>query len=196
MEGAFLLDGHMKIEKKIVLLAPIDRKKTLILKALTWDEDNKLTNDSTNDDGVVDTTKLSWLRIETVSGLTVEQVDAMPQPDINLIKNFVVSTISKTAEEIAKELDFKFEKHKDPMVKNLLQPLGDGTKSYKLKYPTGKLTKILDQETDDERRTFTLCEFCTGLTEFQLKSMSTPDWNSLQDILDKFLGKTSEFFRQ
>lgn len=196
MKGAFLLDGHMKIEKKIALLASVNRKKTLTLKALTWDEDNKLTLDSTNDDGVLDPNKLSWLRIEKVSGLTVEQVDEMPQPDINSIKNFINSTITKKAEDIAKELDLKFEQHKDSMVKLLLQPLGDGTTSYKLKYPTGKLTKILEQETDDERRTFALCEFCTGLNELQLKSMSTPDWNSLQDILDKFLGKTSEFFRQ
>lgn len=195
MEGAFLLDGHMKIEKKFTLLVPIGRKKTLTLKALTWDEDQKLTEAST-EDGVLDSTKLSWLRIEAVSGLDVDQVNDMSQPDINTIKGFVVSTISKSATDIAKELDIKFEQQKDPMVKNLLQLLGDGTTSYKLRYPTGKLTKILELETNDERRTFTLCEFCSGLNELQLKSMSTPDWNSLQNILDKFLGKTAEFFRQ
>ncbi|MGL6027365.1 MAG: hypothetical protein ACRC0U_09875 [Vibrio sp.] len=184
----------MKIEKKIALLAPIGDISNVTLRMLTWQKDQELT-ELAKVKGKIDPLKLSWLRMEAVSGLEAGQLDDMATPDINEIKVFLVSIITKPAAAVAEELGIEFEHSKDNLHKNLLQPLEDGTKSYKLRYPTGKLTKLLEQETDDDRRTFILCEFCTGLSELQLKSMSTPDWNSLQDTLDNFLQKTAAFFR-
>jgi len=190
----FFIGLNMKIEKKITLLSPVGDVNEVTLKGLTWQEDKDLTEQAMVK-GKVDTLKLSWLRMEKVSGLDVIKLDEMATPDINVIKSFIVSIITEKSEAVAEELDIEFEPSQDKLHLALLQPLEDGTKSIKLRYPTGKLTKMLDQETNDDRRCFMLCEFCTGLSELQLKSMSTPDWNSLQDILDNFLQKSAAFFR-
>ncbi|EIA1766283.1 hypothetical protein ACJZRZ_003189 [Vibrio parahaemolyticus] len=184
----------MNIKKTHTLLAAIGETTSITLKALSYAEDQVLSEEATKD-GVLNASKLSWLRIEKSAGLTSAQIDEMATPDINVIKDFVVLTITSDATQVAKKLELNYTESKEPLVKTLLQPLGDGTKSYKLRYPNGRLTKMLELETNDDRRTFMLCEFCTGLTELQLKSMSTPDWNTLQAVLDDFLGKTAEFFR-
>ncbi|HHY0479558.1 hypothetical protein [Vibrio parahaemolyticus] len=184
----------MNIQKQHVLLAAVGELSTITLKALTYAEDQTLTAEATKD-GALDAAALSWLRIEKISGLTSAQIDEMVTPDINVIKHFAVLTIASDARQVAKELALSYPEQKESLVIPLLQPLVDGTQSYKLRYPNGRLTKMLELETNDDRRTFMLCEFCTGLSEQQLKSMSTPDWNTLQAVLDNFLGKTAEFFR-
>ncbi len=187
----------MKIQQKHKLLQAVGAVTDITLTALTWQEDQELAELATLvGQSEPDAQKFSWLRIEKVSGLSAEQVDELATPDINTIKNFVVSTITYTADKLAQEFELDYPSSDDPMLKNLLQPLVDDTTKYKLRYPNGKLTKLLEQELDDGRRTFLLCEYCTGLTELQLKSMSTPDWNTLQAVLDNFLGKSAAFFRQ
>ncbi|MCL9783672.1 hypothetical protein M9194_19795 [Vibrio sp. S4M6] len=189
----------MKIQKHHKLLVPVSGRTSVNIRALTYAEDAELVKKATKKDEQgeeqVDPQSLIDLRSCAMTGLSLEDLLALSQPDINTIEHWNHTFSTQDSESVASLLDFRNWTVGDEMIPKLLQPIKERN-SYQLKYPTGRVTRAMQVQKTDDERTFTISIGCTDLEHDELYQLSTPDWTYMQNRLSDFLSQQADYFRQ
>lgn len=135
--------------------------------------------------------------IQTLTGLTDEQLNSLSLPDYNTLDNAVREQVNhhsayffeQNGRDVATLISQEFV--------TLFDALADVDKVH-WQVPTLKINKLLktliDSPSDPYKRSKFLTQHCAGLDDAQISQLSLRDWNQLQQGISDFLQQDAAYF--
>ncbi|MBA1250909.1 phage tail assembly protein [Pseudomonas luteola] len=125
------------------------------------------------------------------TGETLPVIEQLKRPDYVSLSQEVHKYVTRKTEDYLGE-------PADPDAPDLLLPLavaGQERQALRLSMPALKAVKVMKKlETADQRAEW-ITAHCTGLFPEDVRALSLPDWNQLQERINAFLNQPAAYFQ-
>jgi len=125
------------------------------------------------------------------TGLSVEAIDCLKRPDYVSLSQHVHLYVTKTSTHYQSA-------PVDPDLPVLLIPLSAGgvaRESLALQMPAIKAVKMMKKMATADQRAEWITAHCAELMADDVRALSVPDWNLLQERIGDFLNRPASFFQ-
>lgn len=125
------------------------------------------------------------------TGLSVEAIECLKRPDYVSLSQYVHVYVTKTSTEYQSA-------PVDPDRPVLLIPLSAGgleRESLTLQMPAIKAVKVMKKLANADQRAEWITAHCADLMVDDVRALSVPDWNLLQERIGDFLNRPASYFQ-